>query len=181
MFPAIFLDRDGVIIENRKDYVRAWDQVEFLPGSLAALRKAARSGYKVVIVTNQSAVGRGILSAETAGEINRRLIETIQNAGGRIDGVFLCPHAPGEGCACRKPQPGLLLQAAAALNLDLARSIMIGDTWNDLRAGKAAGVEQLILLRTGLGGEERQKAEPEALKGYRDFNTLGDALEALLD
>ncbi|MCI0520927.1 MAG: HAD family hydrolase [Chloroflexi bacterium] len=181
MHPALFLDRDGVIIENRKDYVRAWEQVEILPGSLEALASAARSAYKIVIVTNQSAVGRGILSPETAAEINQRLLAVIRQAGGRIDGVYMCPHAPEAACACRKPQPGLLLQAAAELDLDLSRSIMIGDAWSDLLAGQAAGVGRVALLSSGRGWEERQKPAPESLKGALYFAALADALESLLD
>ncbi|MBN1371975.1 MAG: HAD-IIIA family hydrolase [Anaerolineaceae bacterium] len=160
MFPAVFLDRDGVIIENVASYVRSWDDVAFLPGSLEALARLAASPYKVVMVTNQSAVGRGILRFEEAQIINTRILETIRRAGGRVDGAYICPHGPQDGCDCRKPLPGLLLKAAAELNIDLARSIMVGDALTDLQAGQAAGVMRSFLVLTGRG--QGQAALPGA-------------------
>lgn len=150
---ALLLDRDGVIIQNRPEYVRSWADVEPLPGSIEALARIASSSHKVVIVTNQSAIGRGLLSFSKAEEINRRLVARIESAGGRIDRTFLCPHHPDDGCDCRKPRPGLFLQAAAELGLDLERSVMVGDTLEDMQAAHAAGVRTLALVRTGLGGD----------------------------
>ncbi len=149
--PALFLDRDGVIIENRADYVRTWEDVVFYPRALEALRLLRDAPYAIVIVTNQSAVGRGIITLEEAESINRRVAAHIRAHGGRVDGLYMCPHAPSEGCACRKPQPGMLLQAARDLHLDLARSWMVGDALTDVQAGQAAGVAQTVLLRTGRG------------------------------
>lgn len=154
MFPAFFLDRDGVIIENVAAYVRSWADVTFLPGSLEALAFLARTPYKVVMVTNQSAVGRGILRLEEAEAINDRILQVIHAAGGRIDGVYICPHGPQDACGCRKPLPGLLLRAAQALELDLSESVMVGDALSDLQAGQAAGVLRSFLVRTGRGREQ---------------------------
>jgi D-glycero-D-manno-heptose 1,7-bisphosphate phosphatase len=159
MFPAIFLDRDGVIIENRPNYVRSWADVEIYPQALTALAVLRKTSYKIIIVTNQSAVGRGIISLATAQGINERLVQVIEAENGRVDAVYLCPHAPHEGCACRKPQPGMLLQAAQEHNIDLGHSIMIGDALTDLEAGLAAGVTQTILLRTGRGQTQAQLPE----------------------
>src|SRR5690606_36103474 len=94
MHPAIFLDRDGVIIENRPAYVRSWEDVEIFPQALTALARVCKSPYKIVIVTIQSGVGPGLIQMETAEEINRRLVREIEKAGGRIDAVLMCPHAP---------------------------------------------------------------------------------------
>lgn len=152
---AVFLDRDGVIIENRDDYVKSWDEVRFLPGALEALSKLAQSPYQVLVVTNQSAVGRGILSRTAADEINKQMLQTIERAGGRIDKCYLCPHHPEAGCGCRKPSPGLLLQARRELALDLEHSFLIGDALTDLQAARAVGVEPL-LVRTGRGGREAE-------------------------
>src|SRR5436190_23406732 len=102
---AVFLDRDGVIIENREGYVRSWEDVAFLPGVLGALRRLARLSCAVAIVTNQSPVGRGLLTLEAAEAINRRVVARIEAAGGRIDASYLCPHRPDERCGCRKPAP----------------------------------------------------------------------------
>ncbi len=178
LHPAIFLDRDGVLIENREEYVRSWEDVEIYPGALEALAKASLSPYKIIIVTNQSAVGRGLISLRAAEEINEQLLKKIVSAGGRIDGVFMCPHAPEDGCSCRKPQPGLLLQAAQALSLDLACSILIGDALSDITAGQLAGIPTTILVRTGRGKDQALRAEAIHLKPFTIYNTLADALAA---
>jgi D-glycero-D-manno-heptose 1,7-bisphosphate phosphatase len=178
--PAIFLDRDGVIIENRPTYVRHWSEVVIYPQALQALARIRLSPYKIVIITNQSAVGRGLMPLETAVMINQRLIAAIQQAGGRIDGVFMCPHAPEEECQCRKPKPGLLFQAAQALDLDLSRSIMIGDALSDLQAGQAAGLPLTVLVRSGRGRQQERLPLPAGLKPFLTYNTLAEALADLV-
>ena len=179
MYPSIFLDRDGVLIENRPDYVRDWSQVKIIPEAIHALSLAPIKKYKVVIVTNQSAVGRGLISLNTAHEINQRLITLIRDRGGQIDGVYMCPHKPEDGCSCRKPLPGLLLQAAKDLSLDLRRSWMIGDAWSDVRAGEAAGTHGTILLRTGRGAEQLLQTRLEKAIGNLVFDHLALAFEAI--
>lgn len=175
---ALFLDRDGVIIENRPSYVRRWQDVYIFPQALEALRTAAESPFKIILVTNQSAVGRGIISQEAAEAINDGLVREIEGAGGRVDGVLMCPHAPEDGCGCRKPQPGLLLQAAKAHHVNLSQSIMIGDALTDLAAGRTAGTRVSALVKTGRG--TNQIALPEAVD-YRPFPIYDDLLEALND
>lgn len=177
MFRAIFLDRDGVLIENRSEYIREWSHVKIFPGAIKALSHL--HDYKIVIVTNQSAVGRGLISLEIANEINKQLIEVTRKSGGQIDGVFMCPHAPIDQCNCRKPNPGLLLQAAKELSLDLSRSWMIGDAWSDLLAGKAAGVRGVALVKTGRGNDQLSQPQPESLANYFVFNDLSEALAAI--
>jgi len=180
MDPAIFLDRDGVIIENRKNYVRSWRDVAFIPGALAALRSAQSCSYKFILVTNQSVVGRGLITLEQAEAINRRIRTVILESGGRLDAVFMCPHAPQEKCTCRKPLPGMLLQAAESLKLDLSRSYMVGDALSDLLAGKAAKVREALLVRTGRG--QVQAALPEALHllPFPIFDSLAEAMAHIL-
>ena len=180
MYPALFLDRDGVIIENCPDYVRSWKDVLVYEHSLPVLAKISTSPYKIVIVTNQSAVGRGIISLNTAQQINHRLVHLIEETGGRIDGVFMCPHTPVEGCECRKPKPGLLHQAAQALSIDLNSSIMIGDAVSDLLAGQAAGVGTRILLKSGRGAAQYRLTGSMDLETFLVYETLADALEDLL-
>lgn len=179
MFPAILLDRDGVLIENRSDYVRNWSQVKILPEAIRALTLSEIKNYKIVIVTNQSAVGRGLISLETANEINSRLVDLIHHHGGQVDGVFMCPHKPDDDCFCRKPKPGLLLQAAEELRLDLTRSWMIGDAWSDVLAGQTAGVRQSILLKTGRGGEQLLQPRPENVVNHLIFDNLALALDTI--
>lgn len=181
MFPAIFLDRDGVLIENKSDYVRDWSQVKILPEAIHTLSHSALNQYKIVIVTNQSAVGRGLISLETAYEINRQLVQLIHQRGGRVDAVYLCPHKPDDDCFCRKPRPGLLLQAANDLSLDLQRSWMIGDAWSDAEAGHAAGVRRSILLKTGRGNEQLLQPRPENLSNHLIFDDFSQAIDAICD
>ena len=179
MYPSIFLDRDGVLIENRSDYVRDWSQVKIIPEAIRALSLAPMKKYKVVIVTNQSAVGRGLLLLKTAQEINQRLIGLINDHGGQIDSVYMCPHRPEDGCSCRKPLPGLLLQAAKDLSLNLQRSWMIGDAWSDVQAGEAAGTRGAILLKTGRGIEQLRETLPGKITGNLVFDNLPLALESI--
>ncbi|HEX6387292.1 MAG TPA: HAD family hydrolase, partial [Anaerolineae bacterium] len=178
--PAIFLDRDGVIIENRHNYVRSWADVEIYPQALEALANVRHSPYKIIIVTNQSAVGRGILPLGVAETINEQLVRTIERANGRVDGVFMCPHAPADNCDCRKPKPGLLLQAASAHAIDLSRSTMIGDALTDVRAGQAAGVCQSVLLLSGRGRQQALLPEASLLAPLQTYDTLRAALNDLL-
>ena len=179
MHRAIFLDRDGVLIENRSDYVRDWSQVKIIPEAIHALSLTPVRNYKIVIVTNQSAVGRGLVLPENAEEINRRLVELIHHYGGQVDGVYMCPHKPDDDCFCRKPKPGLLLQAANELSLDLQRSWMIGDAWSDLQAGQRANVRHTILLRTGRGPAQLLQPCPEEITGHLVFDNLPLAFEAI--
>jgi D-glycero-D-manno-heptose 1,7-bisphosphate phosphatase len=180
MHPAIFLDRDGVIIENRPNYVRSWDQVFIYPQALTALQKIRESNYKIVIVTNQSAIGRNLLSFNTAKEINNHLVSEIENNGGRIDGIFMCPHAPDYGCQCRKPNPGLIFKAANSLSIDLPNSVMIGDALTDLMAGQSAGLKHTILVLTGRGSTQFHSQDIHNLKTFKVYDTLLKAFAAML-
>ncbi|HEY7203336.1 MAG TPA: HAD family hydrolase [Methylomirabilota bacterium] len=154
MRAAVFLDRDGVIIENRADYVKSWSEVRFLPGAVGALRRLGRTEHAVVLVTNQSVVGRGIITLDQAREINQRVVGEIEATGGRVDAAYLCPHHPDDRCDCRKPEPGMFLRAARELHLDLARSYAIGDATTDIDAARSAGVRGILVL-TGRGREQR--------------------------
>lgn len=180
MNSALLLDRDGVIIENQPNYVRSWNDVQIFPKAVQALLKIKSSDYKIVIITNQSAVGRGLISLKTAQQINSCLVDKIENAGGRIDGVFMCPHAPQDNCLCRKPNPGLIHQAANSLNLDLQRSILIGDALSDITAGQTAGVGQNVLVRTGRGAAQADLPQVRQLPPFLIYKDLSDALEDLI-
>jgi len=179
MFPAIFLDRDGVIIENRAEYVRRWEDVVFLPGALAALENLRRLPYKLILITNQSMVGRGLVPKTEAEAIAARILEVVTAHGGHFDAVYTCYHAPADLCECRKPRPGLLMQAAAALSLDLSRSIMVGDALTDLQAGQNAGVKQTFLVRTGRGAAQALLPAAAALRPFVTCDTLADVVTYL--
>lgn len=164
--PALFLDRDGVLIENRPRYVRSLAEAVLLPGAVAALAEFARSApdWLIVIVSNQAGIGHGLVSRAVVDEINAWIAAQLHAAGGRLDAIYLCPHRPDENCACRKPKPGLLLQAAAELGIDRAASLLVGDSATDVQAALAAGVRP-IFVQTGL--PERlaaEQAQAEALQ-----------------
>ena len=148
---AVFLDRDGTLNRERADYVKSWQEFEWLPGALDALALLATLAVPVVVVTNQSVVGRGILDPGGLHAIHAQACAEAQAAGGRLDDFLFCPHVPADGCMCRKPKPGLLLQAAARYSLDLQCCVFVGDSLTDMQAAEAAGCGWL-LLRTGRQG-----------------------------
>jgi len=172
---AVFLDRDGVINRDRPDYVKSWEEFEFLPGVLEAFRVLASGPRQIVVVSNQSCIGRGLVSRETVEEIHARMTEAVRRSGGRIDAVDYCPHRPDEDCPCRKPRPGLILKAARELDIDLAASWMVGDDLKDLETAKAAGVRP-VLVRTGHG---RDLPEARLARVAYPFNVFEDLLDAV--
>jgi D-glycero-D-manno-heptose 1,7-bisphosphate phosphatase len=177
MHKAIFMDRDGVIIENRPNYVLSWSDVEFLPQSFDALR-IIHPDVKIVIITNQSAIGRGLITLQAAQELNQQIEQEIHNHGGRVDGSYMCPHAPQQACQCRKPQPGLILRAARELDIDLANSLMIGDALSDVLAGKNSGIPKNILVETGRGSQQILLPELHLIDDILIYKNL---LTAILD
>jgi len=176
MRSAIFLDRDGVINENRKDYVKSQAEFVFLPGVMEPLRQMAQTDLVIVVITNQSAIGRGLISLEEAEAINRFMVEEIERLGGRVDGVFYCPHRPDEDCDCRKPRPGLLLRAAQRFRLDLSRSYLVGDALSDIAAGLTVGCKPILVL-TGRGKEQLVKIRAGEYNGYDVAADLKEAVE----
>jgi D-glycero-D-manno-heptose 1,7-bisphosphate phosphatase len=164
--PAIFADRDGVI-NKEIEYLHKPEQFELVPGALEALKKAQDRGFRVIVATNQAGIGLGYFTREEFFRVNREMLKAAGKIGLNIDGVYYCPHAIGEGCACRKPQPGMLLRAAREKHIDLAKSIMIGDRDTDVAAGAAAG------CRTGIVGEAKCSAD------FRGAN-LADVIEQVL-
>lgn len=154
--PLLLLDRDGTIIVE-KGFPKDPAEVELIPGAAAAIRTLRDLGLRVAVISNQSGIGRGFLTREDVERVNARLLELLAAEGTTLDGVYYCPHAPGDACACRKPQRALLDRAAAELGGDLARSFFVGDKKDDVDAGRAVGATT-ILVRTGYG--ERQ-AFPE--------------------
>jgi len=158
---AVFLDRDGTIIED-VTYLGRPEEVRLLPRAAEGIAVLNRSGLPVIVATNQSVVGRGMIDVAMLDAIHARLRDVIAAAGALVDAIYICPHHPDEGCECRKPRPGLLLQAAAERNLDLAASFMVGDRPLDILAGQAAGC-RTVLVETGPPGawDEAAGAVPD--------------------
>lgn len=153
---AIFLDRDGVINENRADYVKSWAEFRWLPGTRDAMLALARLDVPIIVVTNQSMIGRGLVSVDTLDDLHYRMRAQILAWGGRLDGVYACVHSPDERCICRKPLPGLLEIAATQHRVSLAQSVLIGDAFTDFQAATAAGA-RYIHVRSGRGQAEASR------------------------
>jgi histidinol-phosphate phosphatase family protein len=139
---ALFLDRDGTLIVD-VHYPKDPAQVEVIPGAAEALRRL-QDAWTLVVVSNQSGIGRGLITEAQAAAVHDRFVAAFAAAGVRFEGCYYCPHLPDAGCACRKPAPGMLVDAARELGLDLARSAMLGDKPSDLEAGRAAGCAHVL-------------------------------------
>ena len=145
-----------MINEDSPDYIKSWDEVRFIPRSLEAIRELTVHGCQIFIITNQSIVGRKLITRKTLLQIHERMKARIKAAGGRIQDIFCCPHTPEENCDCRKPKSGLILQARSAYSLDLRQAVMVGDNAKDILCAKAAGCRYALLVKTG-NGEAAQK------------------------
>lgn len=173
----VVLDRDGVINRESKNFIRSPAEWVPLPGSLEAIAALTAAGFAVVVASNQSGVGRGLFTAATLAQIHARMTGAVEAAGGRLAGIFFCPHGPDEGCDCRKPKPGLLRQVEAAFGTSLVGVPAIGDSARDLAAAQAVGARP-ILVRTGNGRET--EATLAAGSGIAVFDDLAAAAAALL-
>jgi len=178
--PAIFLDRDGVINVNRADHVKSWDEFEFLPGAVDAIVELSRTSLDIFVITNQAVVNRGMVTREIVEWINLRMQRAIESCGGRITEVAYCPHRPSEACGCRKPEPGLLLSLASRHDIDLGRSIMVGDALTDVDAAMQAGCQPILVL-TGRGREQLANAQAQGRGGFEVAENLLDAADIVLE
>lgn len=145
---AIFLDRDGTLIYD-EDYLADPAKVTLMPGAVEAISKFKNAGYMLIIITNQSGIGRGIFSEEDMNQVNDKVSELFRDGGIEFDAVLFCPHTPEDNCECRKPSPKLLIDAAEQFNIDLSNSVMIGDKKSDAECGIAAGCKYNIFLDNG--------------------------------
>lgn len=143
----ILLDRDGVINKDSPDYIKSEDEFEFLPGALEAIEKLTHADYSIVIITNQSGVGRGLYSQNTLNNIHKKMFSEIEDSGGMIIDIFFCPHHPDDNCECRKPKPGMLLDFAKKYQVDLNKNTVyfIGDTQRDVEAAVAANCTPIFI------------------------------------
>lgn len=175
---VLVLDRDGVINADSPEYIKSPEEWHALPGSIDAIARATRAGYTVAVASNQSGVGRGYFDIDTLSAIHDRMIETVEAAGGRVDVIVFCPHAPDAGCECRKPKAGLLRRIESELGVTLAGSWMVGDSMKDIAAARAVDM-QPVLVRTGNGAEVERKLEEPS--GVLVFNDLASAVDQLLE
>lgn len=176
---TIFIDRDGVINENRDDYVKNWNEFRFIAGSREAIAKLTRAGHTIVVCTNQAVVARGQATIEVIEDIHRRMVAEIAAVGGEVAKVYYCPHAKDANCSCRKPRPGMLLRARDELGINLNDAVFIGDSITDMQAGFAAGVRSILVL-SGLGVDQLRNHHHEANGPFRISMDLKDAVDRIL-
>lgn len=178
----VILDRDGVINKDSPDFIKSPEEWLPLKGSLQAIARLSQAGYDVVVLTNQSGIGRGHFSAAALGRINTRMMEHVQQHGGRIESVLFCPHHPDDDCDCRKPKTGLYDELASRLNISFSGVFSVGDSVRDLQAAQAAGAKP-VLVKTGNGKQSLKKIINNPDLGLNDtpvFDKLGDFVDALL-
>lgn len=176
--PAVFLDRDGTVIVQ-KHYLHNPAEVELLPGAVTGLRHMAALGLPLVLVTNQSGVGRGLFSRGDVERVHGRLIELLENEGVRLDGFYLCPHAPEDGCGCRKPQPGLIARAAGELDLAPEQSFVIGDKPCDVGLGLVVNATT-ILVTSGYGARHAAAGDCQPHHVSASLSEAADIIESIL-
>lgn len=172
----VFLDRDGVINQRLiGDYVKSWEEFKFLPGVLGALKRLADTGHRVFLVSNQSGIGRGLMGHDDLKKIHREMNHQIEEAGGKILKIYVCPHHPDDGCSCRKPQPGLLLQAAQEYAIDLSKSFFVGDSSTDIEAGNRVGC-----ITIQVGTDPVEESPNQIITPRYRARSLSEAVEIIL-
>ena len=146
---VVFLDRDGTINRDSRDYIKSREEFEFLPGSLEAIKNLTQNGFANIVITNQSAVPRKLVSSKELESMHNMMIETVALNGGEIKDIFYCPHRPDDGCDCRKPEPGLIYQAREKYAIDLATTVMVGDGAKDIECARNAGCGKAVSRSSG--------------------------------
>ena len=182
MNSAVFLDRDGVI--NRKaiegEYITSWEEMELLPGVAEGIALLNRAGFCVIVVTNQRCVAKGLISEADLQDMHSRMREVLARDGAVIDAIYHCPHDLESQCRCRKPAPGMLLEAAKSRSIDLASSWMIGDSDSDIEAGKSAGCRTIRLLDHGESSPVPDENEDFPESSRVVSRSLNDAIRWIL-
>ncbi|MBF0258774.1 MAG: D-glycero-beta-D-manno-heptose 1,7-bisphosphate 7-phosphatase [Desulfamplus sp.] len=173
---TVFLDRDGVINMDSPDYIKCAEEFHFIESSAEAIALLNRRGFDVIVITNQSGVGRGLFTRKEMHDIFDKMQKGVVRAGGTIKDIFFCPHTPKEICSCRKPLSGLILQAMEKYGIDPARSCMVGDSVRDIECGYNAGCGYTVLVRTGNGEEVERiikeiKIENKKIQAYTDTDS----------
>jgi D-glycero-D-manno-heptose 1,7-bisphosphate phosphatase len=181
--PLVILDRDGVINEDSDAFIKSAEEFTPISGSLEAIARLHKAGYRIVIATNQSGIARGLFDLASLDNIHKKLHKLLAEHGAEVDAIFYCPHGPDDGCDCRKPLPGLLQKIAKSYALDLDAVPVIGDSLRDLESAVAVAA-QPVLVRTGKGEKTLQQLQteklPAALKNTPVYADLSAAVAAIL-
>jgi histidinol-phosphate phosphatase family protein len=163
--PAVFFDRDGTLMRD-VDFASRPEQVELLPGAAEAVRRVTDAGMLAVLVTNQSGIGRGLISPDEFERVHARLVELLAEEGAHLDGAYHCPHAPEDGCDCRKPGTGLFVRAAREHDIDLTASWCIGDRWRDVAPAQVLGATGLLVPSDATPAEDLERAREADLLAH---------------
>jgi D-glycero-D-manno-heptose 1,7-bisphosphate phosphatase len=177
---VVFLDRDGVINYDSLNYIKNLDEFILIPGSLSAISKLSGHGYAIFVISNQSAIARKLADITIINDMHRYLRESVQNAGGHIDGIYFCPHHPDQGCHCRKPRIGLIEQAAVENHIDISSSVMVGDRLTDMECAQRAGCKGAYLVMTGISNPLKEKNIDLFKDFYQPAKTLFHAVDLLI-
>jgi D-glycero-D-manno-heptose 1,7-bisphosphate phosphatase len=175
----IILDRDGVINEDSDAFIKSAEECIPVPGSIAAIARLSKAGYRIVVATNQSGIARGLLDEFALARIHQTLNDLVEEAGGLITGFFYCPHGPGDHCQCRKPLPGLLHQIARELDVSVTHVPFVGDSLRDLQAARSAGCQPVLVL-TGKGRDTAASGLPAALTDTPVYDDLAAFANSIL-
>ena len=172
----IILDQTGVINQSSGTFIKTPEEWIAIPGTLEAIARLTHAGYRVIVATNQSGIGRGLLDMATYNAINDKMYKAVNHAGGRIDAIFFCPHTNADKCACRKPATGLFDEIMQRYGVNLCNVPMVGDSLKDLQAAAAIGAIPMLVL-TGNGQVTRQSEElPTGTQVFADLSAVADAL-----
>jgi len=178
----IVIDRDGTLNQDPEDFIRTPDDWVPLPGALEAVARLNHAGWRVVVASNQSGLGRGLFDVATLNAVHARMHKMLGAVGGRVEAVFFCPHAPEDDCDCRKPAPGLFHQIATRMGTPLAQILAVGDSVRDAQAAAAAGCQPHLVL-TGQSALHRDGSLPSGLPDgvavHQDLSAFADAVLAL--
>jgi D-glycero-D-manno-heptose 1,7-bisphosphate phosphatase len=176
----VFLDRDGTINYDSPDYIKSRAEFKIIPGSIEAIRLLTSSGFATMVITNQSAIGRNFVSPAELDCIHTLMKASILSGGGKITDIFFCPHLPTDGCECRKPLPGLLFQAQRKYNIDLSKTIMVGDSAKDIECARNAGCGKAVLVKTGKDNQAEHIMKTKEIVADFTANNLRDAAKWIL-
>jgi D-glycero-D-manno-heptose 1,7-bisphosphate phosphatase len=177
---VVFLDRDGTINVDSAEYIKSRSEFDFIPGSLEAIRDLTVNGFTAIVITNQSALARRLVSPAELDAIHAMMCRAVAEAGGNITDLFYCPHMPDEGCKCRKPAPGLIDKARLKYRIDLADSTMVGDSAKDMACGRNAGCGRTVLVESGLDPGVEKELKHKSISADYVANNLREAAEWII-
>ena len=178
---VVFLDRDGTINRDSQAYIKSWEEFEFIPGSLEAIKEFTTNGLVNIVITNQSAVPRKLISLKDLEFVHSMMMQTVASSGGEIKDVFYCPHMPGDDCDCRKPEPGLIYQAQKKYGIDLTTAVMVGDSAKDIECARRAGCSRAVLVKSGKDDDVEDELKTRQIFPDYVAEDLLDAAKWIID